>query len=174
MTFTYDCNGTIIKVWRSNNEDFTNCVTVEDNGRDYKRSIISDNKGKFFTWNKTKIYLDDFCKITLDSLKAKVDRDEFITEDELLQAILSEGVENVRFNVPMMVVDARAFGLVSVKNDERINKICHIKESFNRNVMDAYKITLVPDDYDETTLSHEDYYATDLVSCIRSGYIKIV
>lgn len=175
MTYLYDCGNEVIRVWRNNFCEDTVCIETNDNGkyREFKRSVREDENGKFFTWNQHKIYVDNFKKISIQSIKDKLANDEWVTDDELCQAILSEGVENVRFIIPMMLVSCRFMGLVTCDPTKRVEKKCHIEEGFNRMVSDGYKFNFVPDDYDGTTCSHEEYYVLDFVSSLRNGYVKI-
>lgn len=139
----------------------------------YIRSLRTDDSGKFFTWNKKKFYVDDYKKISINSIKDKINRKEWFTDSEFCQAVLSEGVDNIKFNVPMNIVDFSLFGLTLVDSTKTINKICHIEESYNRFVHDTYKLKLVVDDYDGSTVKTHDYYITDFVSLLRDGYISI-
>lgn len=175
MTYLYDCGNEVIKVWRNNLCETTVCVETTINGeyREFKRTVREDKKGKFFTWNKNKIYIDNFKKISIQSIKDKLANGEWITDDELCQAIMSEGVENVRFIIPMMAVSGRFMGIVTCDPTSRIDKVCHIEEGFNRNVVDNYKFNFVPDEYDGSTCSHEEYYVLDFVDLLRSGHAKI-
>lgn len=177
MIYKYDCGDEIIDVFRSNNE-FSNKVSVETykNGKymSYDRTIREDDLGKFFTWNKKKIYLDNFKKISIQTIKDKLANDEWITDDELCQAIMSEGIENVKFIIPMALVNCRFMGLLTYDYNQTIDKICHIEEGFNRKVSDCYKFTFVPDEYDENTCSKEDKYVIDIISSLQSGDIKIL
>ena len=175
MYYTYTLkNGKDFKAWRTDLTDSNKVIDVYDeNSREYKRSLREDETGKlFFTWNKEKFYLTDYKKITIEDLKKKIEADEWITDDELCQAIQNTGVDKVKFIVPMAVVDARVFGLVSIKVGEYLNKICHIVESFNRMVANNYKLDLYPDVPDENVTSHETYYTVDLVSALRSGRVQ--
>lgn len=179
MTYLYDCGNEVISVWRSNNE-FSTKVTVQtnDNGqyRDFDRTIREDKGGKFFTWNQHKIYLDNFKKTSIQDVKDKLERGEWITSDELCQAIMSEGVENVRFIIPVYEVVSRdpfGLGIISCSPNRHIDKKCHIVEEFNRNVRDNYKFKLYVDEYDGHTCRYTDMYVTDLVSELRSGFARI-
>ena len=177
MIYKYDCGNETIDVFRSNNE-FSNKVSVETykNGKymSYDRTIREDDLGKFFTWNKKKIYLDNFKKISIQTIKDKLANNEWITDDELCQAIMSEGIENVKFIIPMALVSCRFMGLLTYDYNQTIDKLCHIEESFNRKVSDCYKFTFVPDEYDGTTCSKEDKYVVDIISSLQSGDIKIL
>ena len=87
---------------------------------------------------------------------------------------MSTGVDNVRFIIPMSEVDCRVIGLSIIDPTKKNDVVCHIVEDFNRYVKDNYKLRLCPDVVDENTPYYEDYYVTDLVSSLMSGYIKIV
>ena len=102
MIYKYKCGKEIIKVfvW---NDDFHTEVTIEDTKtqKSYDRTIREDKNGRFFTWNRTKIYLNDWIKISMKELKEKIEKDEWITSDDLCQAIMTDGIENARFMVPL-------------------------------------------------------------------------
>ena len=176
MNYKYDCGNEEITVWHTGSSDdiFVSVETMVNGYKSYKRSIHEDERGRFFTWNKHKIYLDNYKKISIDSIKKKIDNNDYITDSELCQAIMSTGVDNVRFIIPMSEVDCRVIGLSIIDPTKKNDVVCHIVEDFNRYVKDNYKLRLCPDVVDENTPYYEDYYVTDLVSSLMSGYIKIV
>lgn len=102
MTYKYKCGNDIINVfvW---SDDFHTDVAIYDKeaARSYDRTIREDKNGKFFTWNRNKIYLDDWIKISMLELKEKIERGEWITSEELCQAILTDGINNARFIIPL-------------------------------------------------------------------------
>lgn len=158
MNYRYNCGKEVIRVWVWN-DDFHTEVTVTDNktNKSYDRSIREDKNGKFFTWNKNKVYLNDWIRTSMKELKEKVEKKEWVTSDDLCQAILSDGIENARFIIPL-----------------NKDTVCKIEERYNREVKNNYKLTLVPVEADETVASSDDYYTMDMISLILSGYIKIV
>lgn len=181
MTYIYECGDKDIYVWR--NSEISDTVTIDnnENGKftESKCPIVEDDKGQFFTYNNHKIYLDDYKRISIDYIKYKISRDERITDSELCQAIMSEGIDSVRFLVPMSPIDMKVnIGNRSIiaidPSKNKINKVCHIVEEFNRRVEDCYKLKLYSDDGDDTVERYIDWYITDLVSSLMSGYVKIV
>lgn len=106
----------------------------------------------------------------MKELKEKVDRKEWTTSDDLCQAILSDGVDNVRFIIPLNTVSARGFG-ISLKTKDTV---CKIEERYNREVKNNYKLTVVPVNSDATVANRADYYTEDMTSLIREGRIKII
>ena len=51
---------------------------------------------------------------------------------------------------------------------------CKVEERYNREVKQNYKLVVVPVEPDETIASSSDFYTSDMMSLIQSGYIKIV
>lgn len=172
MTYKYKCGNEIIRVfvW---NDDFHNEVSVEDTKkqRSYDRTIREDEKGKFFTWNRNKIYLNDWLKISMKELKEKIEKGEWITSDDLCQAIMTDGIENARFIVPLNTTCGFGFFL---NGNEFKDTLCKVEERRNREIKQNYKIVLIPVESDESIAGSSDYYTTDFVSLIKEGYIKIV
>ena len=171
MIYKYKCGNEIIKVfvW---NDDFHTEVTIEDTKtqKSYDRTIREDKNGRFFTWNRNKIYLNDWIKISMKELKEKIEKDEWITSDDLCQAIMTDGIENVRFMVPLNTT----CGLFFLNGNEFKDTLCKVEERWNREIKQNYKIVLIPEEPDDSVASSCDYYTTDFVSLIKEGVIKIV
>lgn len=161
MTYKYKCGNDIINVFVWSN-DFHTDVAIYDKeaARSYDRTIREDKNGKFFTWNRNKIYLDDWIKISMLELKEKIERGEWITSEELCQAILTDGIDNVRFIIPLNTAYAQ-------------NAIYKVEERFNREVKQDYKLILVPVTANDDTMYEIDYYTKDLTGLLRAGIVKI-
>lgn len=172
MTYKYKCGDEIIKVWVWS-DDFHTEVTVTNNKnhKSYDRTIREDKNGKFFTWNKNKIYLNDWIRTSMKELKDRIENKEWVTSDDLCQAILSDGIENVRFIVPLNTICGGGFFLDGNKFKDTV---CKIKEEWNREVVQNYKLIVIPETPDETIASKRDFYTSDMISLIVDGYIKIV
>lgn len=172
MTYRYKCGNEVIRVFVWNN-DFHNEVSVEDTKtrKSYDRTIREDKNGKFFTWNRNKIYLNDWIKISMKELKDKIENGEWVTSDDLCQAIMTDGIENVRFIVPLNTTCGFGFLL---NGNEFKDTLCRVEERWNREVKQNYKIVLIPVEPDESIASSRDYYTMDFLSLIKERYIKIV
>lgn len=172
MTYNYKCGNEVIRVfvW---NDDFHTEVSVNDakTKRTYDRTIREDENGKFFTWNKKKIYLNDWIRISMKELKEKIETDQWVTSDDLCQSILSDGIDNVRFIVPLNTTCGCGFFLDGNKYKDTL---CKVEERWNREVKQNYKLVVVPVEPDESVASYGDFYITDMISLIKSGHIKIV
>ena len=175
MDYKYNCGNEVIRVWVWN-DDFHTKVSVTDNKtkKTYERTIREDECGKFFTWNKNKIYLDNWIRITMKELKDKIDSKEWCTSDELCQAILTDGVDSVRFIVPMNIVSMRVLGISFADGDKFKDTLCKIKNEYIHDVKHNYKLTLIPVEPSESIVSRREFYTDDMISLIQSGHIKIV
>ena len=139
MTYKYQCGEQVIDVWYSTTVK-PKVVTVCTRKKDYRRTIHEDERGLFFTWNHEKIYLDNWIRTSMKELKQRIDnKDDSVTDDDLCIAIMSDGVDKVRFNVP---INKRA-GLFFLDGCDFKMVECKIVESFNREVKNKYKITFV-------------------------------
>lgn len=171
MIYKYKCGKEIIKVfvW---NDDFHTEVTIEDTKtqKSYDRTIREDKNGRFFTWNRNKIYLNDWIKISMKELKEKIEKGEWVTSDDLCQAIMTDGIDNVRFMVPLNTT----FGFFFLDGNKFKDTLCKVEERWNREIKQNYKIVLIPEKPDDSVASSCDYYTTDFVSLIKEGHIKIV
>lgn len=170
MIYKYKCGNEVIRVfvW---NDDFHNEVSVEDTKtqKSYDRTIREDENGKFFTWNRNKIYLNDWIKISMKELKEKIENGEWITSDDLCQAIMTDGIENVRFMVPLNTT----CGLFFLNGNKFKDTLCKVEERWNREIKQNYKIVLIPVEPDDNVANSADYYTEDFVSLIKCGNIKI-
>lgn len=175
MDYKYNCGNEVISVWVWN-DDFHTEVSVTDNKtkKTYERTIREDEGGKFFTWNKNKIYLDNWIRITMKELKEKIERKEWCTSDELCQAILTDGVDSVRFIVPMNIVSMRVLGISFADGDKFKDTLCKIKEDYLHEVKNNYKLQLIPVEPTEDTVRRVEFYTGDMLGLIKSGHIKIV
>lgn len=173
MYYYYMCGKEKIRVFVWGDDLPHATVSVEDRKKkkSFDRTIREDENGKFFTWNKMKIYLKDWCRSSMKELQASIDNDEFVSSDDLVRAILSDGIENVRFEVPMPT----RCGLFFVTNNKTKKVVCKIDENvYHYKVANNYKISLVPEQEDDEVSPYENYYTSDLISLIKEGYIKIV
>lgn len=171
MTYKYKCGNEVIRVfvW---NDDFHNEVSVKDTKtrKSYNRTIRKDENREFFTWNRNKIYLNDWIKISMNELKEKIENGEHVTSDDLCQAIMTDGIENVRFIAPLSTIGD--FGFFSNGNKFK-DTLCKIEERWNREVKENYKIILAPVEPDNSVANSADYYTDDFISLIKCGNIKI-
>ena len=161
MYFKYKCGKKVISVWLSGNKFASSVIIYDDHTkRDYSRSLISENDGRiFFTWNRHKIYLNDYIRTSISEINEKIKKGEWITSNDLGVAILSEGVDKVRFTIPLSFYDG----------ESSKKEVFHIKEEFNRMIMDDYKYLLISEDGEKKL----HLYTSDIVSFLRDGYVTV-
>jgi hypothetical protein len=170
MYFRFEINNKEIRVWNWD-DDFHTEVTVYDN-KSYDRTIRKDEKGRFFTWDKQKVYLDTYKTYSLEELMNKINNKEFVTDDDLCQTILKEGVENIILNCPLnpisMIVEE--MGICLCDGGKYIYTDCVIDEKRYK-ISDHYKLGVRA--LEENKFGTDSYYISDLFSLIKSGKIKI-
>lgn len=103
----------------------------------------------------------------LKVLKTKVRYGEKIFAKELIAAIIADGVDRVRFMVPLK--RRSIFGFVDGSNYD--NTVCRIMEPFDKS---NYKIRLVPIVSDGSVVANVDFYMADFVQMINYGEITIM
>lgn len=161
MHYNYKCGNETIEVfvWTLTEGETCDRVTVNDRvkQRGFERTVHEDEGGSFFTWNKNKIYLNDWIRIPMSEVKRRFEEDDWVTSTVLCQAILTEGVENVRF-------------IITDNDDNEV--LCKIREEWNSYVKQNYKIIFVP--VDESDTRKFDFYTMDLVGLLRMKIFKIV
>lgn len=137
---------------------------------DYK--INKDKDGREFVIMKSSvIYLDENITLTLEECKELAGRHE-LRQHEFVNAVLKIGVDKLRLIVPCRKFEGYFAGFLKKYSDERYPVECYIDESNPmRQMKDNYKVIIqsVDAQYD----CKEDWYLSDLVSCINQGYIKI-
>ena len=165
MYYKYHCGDDVIRVFSyAASIPFDKTVIVEVGSRDYTCSVHKDEKGEFFTWNKQKIYINDWIRMTMAELRDNLHNEDYwMVSDDLCIAIATDGPENVRLEVPNKLLCLNKDGM----------SICHIDETeYNRKVLQNYKLNLMYEgkDGDRRVI---DFYTSDLFSMIRSGLITI-
>lgn len=173
MNYRYKCGDEVLKVWVFD-DGFKSDVIVlgSSSGKFNKTSnlvIDEDEKGRYFKWGKTKVYLNDWLRTSMKEIKERLDSNKMITSDDLCQAILSDGAENVRLLVPMRTVR----GFFSRKGKTK-NILCKIKEDCLREIYKNHKIVVVPVKPDDRVESSREFCASDMLLLIYSGQVKIV
>lgn len=138
---------------------------------DYK--INEDKDGREFIIMKSNvIYLDENIALTLDECKELAKRHE-LCKDEFVNTVLKIGVDKLRLIVPCRKFEGYFAGFLKNYSDEKYPVECYIDESNPmRQMKDNYKVII--QSVDTRYECKEDWYLSDLVSCINQGYIKIV
>lgn len=78
----------------------------------------------------------------MKELKEKIENGEWVTSDDLCQAIMTDGIENVRFIVPLNTT----CGLFFLNANEFKDTVCKVEERWNREIKQNYKIVLIQEE----------------------------
>lgn len=155
MFYKYKYDGGIIIVHRFPDINYVEVEGGKTHFNDTPKDIEEDEKDKFFTMPKGKIYLDDWIKTSMKELKERIQKGDFVVSEDLCKAIMSDGVDDVRFI-----------------NEDGI--LCKVKEIPNRELERNYKIRLAPVESKEDIASKFDYYTGDFLGLIKKGFVKIM
>ena len=169
MNYNYLINNEIVKVWVWD-DNFHENVTIITGEKSYNRTIREDKYGRFFTWNKCKVYLNDWVRISLDEFNKKVDNREFLTSDDLCQMLITEGTKNIGVYVPMDKISMTIMGMVFCNNEFDENVECRIEEEYLHTPKDNYKLKLVP--VDKEKYGSHKMYVMDMMSFIKEKRIR--
>lgn len=169
MRYNYKCNGKILQVW-SWDDDFHKDVSIQMKDKEVNKPILNDVNGKYFVWDNTKIYLNNYISYSLVELDSKLKNDEWVTDDNFVQSIIHDGIENTRFFVPMHPLEGiRGLVTFTSSSTPEILVECRIDETRYK-VKEGYKITLRAIN---PAFGQDHYYTCDLLSLIKSGHIFI-
>ncbi len=69
-------------------------IAIEENGKKtFKNEYIkieNDSHGNFFTIDGEKVYASDYEYLTVDELKEKISKEEFVTKDDVIATLLKD------------------------------------------------------------------------------------
>lgn len=145
-----------------------------DHVKDYHRSIRADENGKqFFTWDRKRIYTEDFLAFSPEELVKKFEAKEFNLRDETLcHTLIKYGIDSLHVIIntsPLMRVNfgnfSVGFEVFSSFDEETIPVEYKFQEEYLKRPTDCYKLKLVPAKEEEYDLyPKKEYYVSDLVS----------
>lgn len=185
-------NGEILRVF------FNNLVSItdEENGifgtvsfwkkdkkgnKEYIRSVRKDENGKnFFTWDKEKIYLNDFIAYSPEELvKRFCDKDDSLYSGDICRTLQKYGMDSLRLYIkvkPLEIFEFPGIGKLAFEvtsSFENKDKYVWVEYRFQPEYLrmpeDDYKLKLVPaKDNELSVYPKKDYYTDDLAGLIFS------
>lgn len=140
---------------------------------DVNYKINRDKDGReFIVMKGVTVYLDENITLTLEECKELAKRHELL-QDEFVNAVLKTGVDKLRLIVPCRKLEGYFAGFLKNYSNEKYPVECYIDESHPmRKMENNYKV--IVQSVDAQYECKEDWYLSDLVSCINQGYVKIV
>lgn len=181
MYYNYNFKGKNIKIFRFDPNEFNPSVDVymdPDNPytsirRTIKKEISVDGvEREYIKIEKDKLYLDTWIRTSCEEFYDKIHNGIYITTDLFCQMLLTEGIENLIFEIPMNVRLHRA--IPYLLDGTKTKKVpCKIVEEYNREVRSNYKLKFITIEYDDTVGNTTDYYTYDLLQFIKHGEITV-
>lgn len=160
-----------ISFWKNNNKKY----------KEYIRSVRKDENGKrFFTWDKEKIYLDDFIAYSPKELvKRFYDKDNTLYGGDICRTLQKYGMDSLRLYInvkPLEIIDFPGIGRFTFEvtsSFENKDKYVWIEYRFFPEYLrmpeDNYMLKLIPaKDKDLSIYPKKDYYVDDLAGLIFS------
>lgn len=96
-----------------------------------------------------------------------------ITWNMLKKIIMTKGIENCYFKIPMKKRHKILGVSFTLGNEKSILTECKIKEKFNRMLNDNYKLEFISI-YNSNLYGREEYYVNDLMTAINDNSIKVI
>lgn len=113
----------------------------------------------------------------MKEIKQKINNNERVTSDELMLAIICDGMNNVRFSVDMPVPDMVVPGLgIALCGDKTKKCVCGLVEEYLNMPHEDYKIRLeaVRELEDDVYTCRDRYYTSDFTSMLCNGLFDIL
>lgn len=173
MKYKYNIKDEVVEVFVSDINLSTNvevCIYENEKYKEYLRTIREDINGKFFTWNKEKVYLKDYIIYTKEQCQEMANNKQLKKED-FVNMVLSYGIHNFRLLIPCKKRKEYFIGIISIYDKDQTLKPCYLDESIYK-FSNSNKVITIPDD-EEYVCIHHNWYLSDLISFINDGYIKI-
>lgn len=139
---------------------------------DYK--IAKDNNDReFIVMKGLTIYLDENKVLTIEECKRLAEERE-LNRDEFVNAVLKVGVDQLKLEMPCRKIEGYFCGIIKNLSEKEYRKVCVLDESSClRKLEDNYKVNIRCLDPEYECII-DDWYVSDLVSFINSGYVKIL
>lgn len=172
-------NGDTLHVWID--LDYVDGISTADvtgiNRKDIKEErcrMFKNDSGKLvFDFRGEEVEVASAEVHSMAEIREMMDKGNVICDDMML-AIIGDGMENVRFMTELDVPDMVMCGIGVCSGKKRYTE-CKLVPEFNRMPHGNYKLSLVAvegsDGYGNTC--KEQYYTSDMMGLIRKGFIKI-
>lgn len=149
------------------------------NHKEYVRTVRLDEDGReFFTWNKEKVFMDEFYALTPEELIKKYqNNDPYLCGDDLCNTLEKYGIECLLLRIKVKPLTTFRFGdyVIGIETYSNLDSeddydwvTYKFIEEYNRMPKTGYKLKLVPANeelYD--AYPKQDYYIDDLNSSLR-------
>lgn len=150
------------------------CDTVEviaDKEPPYKTELYYNEDGELaFRYYDKEILVRDARTSSMDVIRAKIKEGKPLLPEELMLAIICDGVENVRFSDQLTVPEPDSHCMSS--HPRKRDCVCKLDLERLSMPHEICKIKLKPSE--PVTACPERFYATDFVRRLREGRVKVL
>lgn len=147
-------------------------VEINDGGQIFYRDVYKDANGHYFDFDGHRYYTQDCQKYSCKEFLEDIENKKPVYDNEFYQMIISEGLDNIVFSIPMLVNAYMLPGGFTIRGDKSIPVDCHInKNTFS--IFYAGTLDFVADDLATPTQTTDHYTVSDLVKLIKDNYITV-
>lgn len=134
----------------------------------------NDNGDAAFKFRGEEFVMGDAIIHTMSEIKQMFEKGENVFSEMLMQAIMADGLENVRFGIKLPAADA-FIGPFAVCSNKTAFVKSKIVPGFNRMPHGNYKLKFeAVEEHPDLVLCREEFYTSDMVSLIKRGHITIM
>lgn len=179
MNYSFNTKNGVIKTFISF-ESYNDRVSIWDEAvKDWVDTTFYNNiNGDLcFKYRGEEIKFSSFHKTSMKEIKEQIKSGKSINDDDLMLAIICDGMENVRIAmempVPDMVFPGTSIGICSGK---KVKCTCKLQEEFNSMPHENYKLRIVADnDSDGYGITcSERMYTSSITGFMEVGIIEIL
>lgn len=180
MYFKFNTNQGEVRAW----VDLSHCTWVNGgvdimavNGKDIDETRCdtynTPDGDLAFKFNGEEVLIGKAVLPTMAEIKQKLADDSWVTSEQLVQAVMAAGMENVKFSMEMEAPAALigGFAVCNGRNKRRVD--CKIVPMYNRMPHGNYKLKFEAVNNEEERLCREEFYTSDMIGLIKRGFIQI-
>lgn len=146
--------------------------------KEFERTVRKDETGrKFFTWDREKIYMDNFLAYSPEELVNAFNKgEESVYGDDLCHTLEKHGMDSLHLLIKAKKLDIISVGGITIKvqtcssvdKEEDYDWVEYeFVEEYLRMPQDGYKLKVVPfGEKEREAYPKEDFYVCDLVGLI--------
>lgn len=158
MKYHYKCGNETIDVLLEKVMNGDVAVVQHIDGNNYSQPIRNLDGRRVFMWNDNIIDVTSWVKPSLQDVVGMLSHNEDISVEAFCNAVITEGINNVRFNVKWSPSSRKETYM--------------IVERPNRSVSDMYKLELRPVN-DPSSKNAVDLWILDMLRLVKCGDLKI-
>lgn len=145
---------------------------------EYSTNLYNNKSGELaFNYEGEEILFKDFIKTSMSEIRQKIYDKELVFSNELMQAIICDGIDNVRFRMDMRVPDMIIPEMgIALCGEKKKACVCSLVEEYLHMPHESYKLSFmaVAEPKSEVVTCKEKMYADDFASMLCDGFYEIL